>query len=87
MTTEEMFLHQFGRPFVPVDAVREICYPELGWERFRRDLFSGKLDLPVITFRDSQKAGMFVDIRDLAAWYDNRRARAERDLKRLKIAA
>lgn len=88
MTTEEMLFESFGRRLVvPVDDVRNCLFPELSFDTFRRELFSGKIDLPCITYRGSQKAGLFVDVRDLATWHDRRRDVASRDLDRIKIAA
>lgn len=88
MTTLEMLFAQYGqRMTIPVDEVRKSHFPELSWDKFRRELYSGAIELPVIVYRNSQKAGLFVDIRDLADWSDKQRTKAERDLKRLKVAA
>lgn len=88
MTTLEVLFEQYGqRMTIPVDEARLANFPELSWNKFRRELFAGAIDLPVIIYRNSQKTGLFVDVRDPAAWSDMQRTKAERDLKRLKVAA
>ena len=86
-TTVEILKERFGTSFIPLDAIRDAFFPEMGPDRFRRALITGDIQLPAMRLRGSQKAREFVDVRDLATWYDGHRAAAQRQSVRMKIAA
>jgi hypothetical protein len=72
-----------GAPIIPADTVREDFFPNLTRPKFLRKIADGDIKLPLIQMEASQKSAKGVDIRDLAAFYDERRALALRDVEKL----
>ncbi|MDO6480952.1 pyocin activator PrtN family protein [Shimia thalassica] len=84
MQTQLMLMAQYdGATMVPADKVREDFFPHLTRPKFLRKIADGDIKLPLVQMEASQKAAKGVDIRDLAAYYDERRDTARRDLEKL----
>lgn len=76
MDTAEHLKEQLGGLVVPAESVRELLFPHLSSEVFRRQVLGGTLGLPVLLTTESQKAPLLFDVRDIAEWYDHLRVSA-----------
>jgi cytochrome c553 len=68
---------------IPADTVREDFFPNLTHRIFLRKIADGDIKLPLVQMEASQKSARGVDIRDLAAYYDERRDKARREFEKL----
>lgn len=76
-----------GETMIPVDRVAKDFFgvPEAsGMPRFLRKLEVGEIPLPVVRMERSQKGAKMIDLRDLAAFLDERRAAAQKELRQLQ---
>lgn len=77
MTTVWLLLGMYeGRLQLPVSEVARDFFGHLSGEKLLRKIDAGDIDLPLIRCEPSSKAARYVDIRDLAAYLDARRAEA-----------
>ena len=67
---------------IPAERVREDFFPHLTRPKFLRKVADGDIKLPLLQMEASQKAAKGVDIRDLAAYYDDRRDNARREFEK-----
>ena len=65
-----------GRLQLTVSEVARDLFGHLSGEKLLRKIDAGDIDLPLIRSEGSNKAARYVDIRDLAAYLDARRADA-----------
>jgi hypothetical protein len=73
--TEQMLLHQYGGPVVPLHRVVTDFFPELTLDTFLRRHAAGEIALPLTRLNAaSQKATRFVHLKHLAAFLDARAA-------------
>ncbi len=88
MTTMWLLLAQYqGETMIAIDRVARDFFEvqdNSGMPRFLRKLEAGEIPLPVIRMERSQKGAKMIDLRDLAAYLDERRAAAPKELKQLR---
>lgn len=65
---------------IPVDQVRADYFWHLSLPEFLRKLGRGQIPLPIVRMDDSQKSARGVHVADLAAYLDERRAAAAKEL-------
>jgi len=74
---EQMLLHQYSAPMIPLDRVVSDFFPELTMDTFLRRHSSGEISLKVTRMNaSSQKATRFVYLQHLAEFIEARAARA-----------
>jgi hypothetical protein len=87
MTTMWLLLAQYqGEMMIPVDRVAKDFFgieDASGMPRFLRKLESGDIPLPLVRMEQSQKGAKRIDLRDLAAYLDERRAAAQKELRQI----
>lgn len=77
MTTIWLLIGMYeGRFQLTVDEVARDFFAHLSAGKLMRKIDAGDIDLPLIRCEGSSKAARYVDIRDLAAYLDARRAEA-----------
>lgn len=85
MNTLFLLMAQFdGRPVVPADEVCRAFFAPLTTPVFLRKVGSGEINLPLLRMEKSQKGAKMVDLRDLAAFLDERREAATREARALR---
>ena len=83
MNTAFMLMAQYeGKAIIPADAVAK-DYFSLTPEKFLRKVSLGEIAIPLVRMEASQKAAKGVHVTDLAAYIDQRRAAAQKELKAL----
>lgn len=81
MRTEFILLAQYdGLAVIPLDKVCADYFPHLSPEKMKLKIARGEIRLPLITMERSQKSARGVHLTDLAAYIDDRRAIALREL-------
>lgn len=65
-STVGLLFEQFGDVLIPLDAVRTRYFRNINEKNFRAAIREGRIQLPVTTLDDSQKAQAFVCIYHLA---------------------
>lgn len=83
MNTPFILMAQYQTAIVPLDLVCRDYFRHLTPENFARKSLSGEIAIPVVQIEGSQKAAKGVHIADLAAWIDERRAQAVKELERI----
>lgn len=84
MDTTLMLMARYdARPVLPVEIVCKDFFPHLTREKFLRKVSDGSIKLPLVQIEGSQKSAKGVDLRDLASYYDERRAAAQREYRQL----
>lgn len=84
MNTQFLLMARYeGATMIPADTVREDFFPHLTRPKFLRKIADGDIKLPLVQMEASQKSAKGVDIRDLAAYYDERRDQARREFEKL----
>lgn len=83
MNTPFILMAQYQTAIVPLDLVCRDYFRHLTPENFARKSLAGEIAIPVVQIEGSQKAAKGVHIADLAAWIDERRAQAVRELERI----
>lgn len=84
MNIQFMLMAQYdGATMIPADKVREDFFPHLARPKFLRKIADREIKSPLVPMEDSQKAAKVVDVRDLAAYYDERRDTARREFEKL----
>jgi hypothetical protein len=83
MKTAFILMAQYESAIVPLDLVCRDYFQHLTPGNFARKSLAGEIAIPVVQIEGSQKAARGVHINDLAAWIDNRRAEAVRELERV----
>lgn len=75
-----------GAMAVPVDRVAKDYFgvEKGGMQRFLRKLDSGEIKLPVMRMERSQNGAKMIALEDLAAFLDERRAEAQKELKQMQ---
>ena len=83
MNTHFLLMAQYeGATMIPAERVREDFFPHLTRPKFLRKVADGDIKLPLLQMEASQKAAKGVDIRDLAAYYDDRRDNVRREFEK-----
>jgi hypothetical protein len=72
-----------GAPILTVDTICKDFFPHLTREKFLRKVADGSIKLPLIQIEGSQKSSKGVDLRDFAAYYDERREAGQRQYQQL----
>jgi len=75
-----------GLAVIPVEKVCADYFAPLTVAKFLEKTMSGDIALPVVRMYDSQKAAKGVHLNDLAAYLDERRAAARKEMGQLKRA-
>jgi len=71
-----------GLAIVPLDRVCRDYFPHLSEARLASRIMSGEINLPIVRIDPtSQKTARGVAIEHLAAWIDERKRAAEKELK------
>lgn len=83
MNTPFILMAQYQTAIVPLDLVCRDYFRHLTPENFARKSLAGEIAIPVVQIEGSQKAAKGVHIADLAAWIDERRAQAVKELERI----
>lgn len=83
MNTPFILMAQYQTAIVPLDLVCRDYFRHLTPENFARKSLAGEIAIPVVQIEGSQKAAKGVHIADLAAWIDERRAQAMKELERI----
>ncbi|GHC09470.1 hypothetical protein GCM10007291_02020 [Gemmobacter nanjingensis] len=84
MDTTLMLMARYeGRPILPVEVICKDFFPHLTREKFLRKVADGAIKLPLVQIEGSQKSAKGVDLRDLAAYYDERREAARKEFHQL----
>lgn len=76
-TTLDMLFRMFGTVLIPLEAVRAELFRNLNIERFRNQVGTAAIPLPVTTLQDSNKAMRYIEIHHLAAHIDQRAGQAD----------
>lgn len=83
MNTQFLLMARYeGATMIPAERVREDFFPHLTRPKFLRKVADGDIKLPLLQMEASQKSAKGVDIRDLAAYYDERRDNARREFEK-----
>lgn len=80
MNTVFLLMAQFEKVAIPLEAVRKEFFGGMTDVAFKRCLSDGRIKLPVARASDSQKSERFVHVADLAAYIDERRDQALREI-------
>jgi len=72
-----------GKPVIPVEDVCRDFFTHLTVDKFVRKVSSGEIRLPLIRMEGSQKAAKGVHLNDLAAYLDQRREAARKELEQI----
>lgn len=81
MNTIFLLMAQYhGRVVVPLDQVCRDFFSHLTFDKFLRKLSTGEIELPVTRIETSQKSARGVHLQDLAAYIDERREAAMREM-------
>jgi hypothetical protein len=80
MKTTFLLLAQYETAVIPLETVCRDYFRHISPEALVRKSLAGEIDLPIMRIEDSQKAARGVHVFDLAAWIDNRRAVAQREI-------
>ncbi|MEX5726684.1 hypothetical protein Ga0609869_000037 [Rhodovulum iodosum] len=84
MKTFWMLVAQYeGKTVIPVDVVVSDYFHHLTLPKFLRKVSDGNIKLPIMRMEDSQKSAKGVDVRDLAAYLDERREEGLREFRQL----
>lgn len=84
MNTLFLLMAQYdARAIVPLDDVVRDYFPHLTVDAFRRKVGRGDIRIPVTRIEGSQKSAQGVHLSDLAAWIDDRRAAAQKEMRAL----
>jgi hypothetical protein len=84
MKTVFLLMAQYdGKAAVPVETIARDYFgvDKGGMPRFLRKLDSGEIPLPVMRMEKSQKGARLISLQDLAAFLDERRADAQKELQ------
>jgi hypothetical protein len=79
-STLDMLFRMFGTVLVPREELRERLFRNVNEDRFKRVLGTPRLPLPVTTLEESREARQYIEIHHLAAYIDQRAARADNTL-------
>jgi Pyocin activator protein PrtN len=83
-TTIFLLMAQYnGKPIIPVDTVRADFFAHLSLDKFLRKTATGEIRLPIVRIEASQKSERGVHLSDLAAYIDERRKAAVKELTQL----
>jgi hypothetical protein len=84
-STVFLLLAQFGgAAIVPLELVRQQYFGHLTKDKFLRQLWAGKIPLPVVRMTESRKTARGVHLNDLAAFIDRKHALALKECEQLK---
>ncbi|WP_320203993.1 pyocin activator PrtN family protein [Agrobacterium rosae] len=84
MNTAFLLMAQYdGKAVVPVDQMCADYFPHLTPEKFLRKVSRGDIAIPVVRIEASQKAARGIHLADLAAYIDQRREVALKEMKQL----
>ena len=84
MNTVFLLMAQHGSATIPLDDVRKHYFSHLSPDQFLRKLNNGEIKLPVIrSDPNSRKSALYVSVTDLAAYVDDRRAAAIKEMEQL----
>jgi hypothetical protein len=73
-----------GAAIIPMEQVRQDYFPHLTQARLEAKMLRGEIPLPVVRLDpNSQKSARGVAIEHLAAWIDERKRAAEKELKQM----
>jgi hypothetical protein len=87
MKTTMLLMAQYdGRALIPLDLVCRDYFWHLTPDKFTRKVSLGEIRLPVVRMEKSQKAARGVHLADLAAYIDQQRAAAQRELEAMTWA-
>ena len=82
MNTAFLLMAQYdGRAVIPLDLVCADYFTHLTPQKLAGKIDRGEVKLPLVRIEASQKAARGVHLGDLAAWIDNRREAAAKELK------
>lgn len=73
-----------GQALIPIDVVCRDFFPHLDTAKLLRKVSSGNVALPVVRIEASQKCHKGVHLADLAAYLDERRATAIKEMRQLR---
>ena len=84
MNTAFLLMAQYdGAAVIPVEKVRKDYFPHLNEREFIRKLSHAEIRLPLVRMDESQKTARGIPLVDLAAFLDQRRAAAVKELTAL----
>lgn len=72
-----------GKAVVPLEWIVRDFFSHLTIHKFLQKALRGQIKLPILRIETSQKAQKHVDLRDLAAYLDERRAAAVKECRQL----
>ena len=84
MNTRFLLMAQYnGAAFIPLEVVCRDYFTHLTPDKLARKMMHGEVKLPLVRMEHSQKAARGVHLHDLAAWLDERRDAALKELKQI----
>ena len=84
MDTMLMLMARYdAAPILMIETICKDFFHHLTGEKFLRKLADGSIKLPLIQIEGSQKSAKGVDLRDFAAYYDERREAGQRQFQQL----
>lgn len=88
MNTTFLLMAQYnGQAIIPLDVVCRDYFGGLTVHHMLRRVSAGEIKLPVVRMDASQKSAKGVHLQDLAAYLDERRAAAQKEMQQLRAAA
>jgi len=84
MNTQFLLMAQYnGAAVIPLSVVCKDYFKHLTPEKFARKVAHGEIKLPMIRMEGSNKSARGIHIADLAAYLDERREAAIKELKQI----
>ena len=88
MNTAFLLMAQYnGQAIIPLDTVCRDYFAGMTPSHMLRRVSAGEIKLPVVRMDKSQKCAKGVHLQDLAAYLDDRRAAAQKEMQQLRAAA
>lgn len=85
MKTLFLLMAQYdGRAIIPIETICRDYFSHLTVEKLMRKVAAGEITLPIVRAERSQKSARGVHLSDLAAYLDDRRDIARRELLALR---
>ncbi len=85
--TVELLFRTFGDVLIPLETIRARYFRALNEDSFREQLKKGRIQLPLTTLDDSNKASRFIHVHHLAALIDARAWQADEAMARRPAGA
>lgn len=84
MNTRFLLMAQYnGAAVIPLETICRDYFTHLTPDKLARKMMLGEVKLPLVRMERSQKAARGVHLHDLAAWLDERRDAALKELKQI----